>query len=66
MLQIRILGRGGQGGVTAAELLSITAFEQGRRARAFPSFRSERTGSPVAFCRIDDAENRCYILVGPL
>ncbi len=55
MLQIRIHGRGGQGVVTAAEMLSIAAFEQGRYAQAFPSFGSERTGAPVvSFCRIDD------------
>ena len=59
MLQIRIHGRGGQGVVTAAELLSVAAFEQGRHAQAFPSFGSERTGAPVvAFCRIDDREIR--------
>ncbi len=59
MLQIRIHGRGGQGVVTAAELLSIAAFEQGHHAQAFPSFGSERTGAPVvAFCRIDDSEIR--------
>jgi len=59
MLQIRIHGRGGQGVVTATELLSIAAFEQGRHAQAFPSFGSERTGAPVvAFCRIDDQEIR--------
>lgn len=55
MLQIRIHGRGGQGVVTAAEMLSIAAFEQGRHAQAFPSFGSERTGAPVvSFCRMDD------------
>ena len=59
MLQIRIHGRGGQGVVTAAEMLSLAAFEQGRHAQAFPSFGSERTGAPVvAFCRIDDQEIR--------
>ena len=59
MLQIRIHGRGGQGVVTAAEMLSLAAFEQGRHAQAFPSFGSERTGAPVvAFCRIDDREIR--------
>ena len=59
MLQIRFHGRGGQGVVTAAEMLSIAAFEQGRHAQAFPSFGSERTGAPVvAFCRIDDREIR--------
>ena len=59
MLQVRIHGRGGQGVVTAAELLSIAAFEQGRHAQAFPSFGSERTGAPVvAFCRIHDSDIR--------
>ena len=55
MYQVRIHGRGGQGVVTAAELLSVAAFLEGRHAQAFPSFGSERTGAPVvAFCRIDD------------
>jgi len=59
MLQIRVHGRGGQGVVTAAEMLSVAAFEQGRHAQAFPSFGSERTGAPVvAFCRIADREIR--------
>ena len=59
MLQIRIHGRGGQGVVSAAEMLSLAAFEQGRHAQAFPSFGSERSGAPVvAFCRIDDREIR--------
>ena len=59
MFQVRIHGRGGQGVVTAAELLSVAAFLEGRHAQAFPSFGSERTGAPVvAFCRIDDAEIR--------
>ena len=59
LLQIRIHGRGGQGVVTATELLSVAAFEQGRHAQAFPSFGSERTGAPVvAFCRIGDEEIR--------
>ena len=52
MFQVRIHGRGGQGVVTAAEMLSIAAFQEGRHAQAFPSFGSERTGAPVvAFCR---------------
>lgn len=59
MFQVRIHGRGGQGVVTAAEMLSIAAFEEGRHAQAFPSFGSERTGAPVvAFCRIADQEIR--------
>jgi pyruvate ferredoxin oxidoreductase gamma subunit len=59
MFQVRIHGRGGQGVVTAAELLSVAAFSEGRHAQAFPSFGSERSGAPVvSFCRIDDKEIR--------
>jgi pyruvate ferredoxin oxidoreductase gamma subunit len=57
MFQIRIHGRGGQGVVSAAEMLSIAAFEEGRHAQAVPSFGSERMGAPVvAYVRIDDQE----------
>jgi len=53
MIEIRIHGRGGQGVVTAAELLASAAFRDGKVAQAFPSFGSERMGAPVtAFCRI--------------
>ncbi len=59
MFQIRIHGRGGQGVVTGAEMLSVAAFLEGKHAQAFPSFGSERMGAPVmAFCRIDDKEIR--------
>ena len=55
MTQIRINGRGGQGVVTAAELIAIAAFKRGKQAQAFPSFGVERTGAPVeSFVRIDD------------
>jgi pyruvate ferredoxin oxidoreductase gamma subunit len=59
MFQIRIHGRGGQGVVSAAEMLSVAAFKEGFSAQAFPSFGSERMGAPVmAFCRIDEQEIR--------
>lgn len=55
MFDVRIHGRGGQGVVTAAEMLSVAAFLEGSHALAFPTFGSERTGAPVtAFCRIAD------------
>lgn len=61
MFSVRIHGRGGQGAVTSAEMLSVAAFDQGLHAQAFPSFGSERTGAPVvAFCRIDDAPIRAH------
>jgi len=54
MEQIRIHGRGGQGVVTAAELIAIAAFYDGLEAQAFPNFGVERTGAPIqAFARID-------------
>ena len=59
MFQIRIHGRGGQGVVTAAAVLSVAAFLEDKHAQAFPSFGSERMGAPVvSFCRIDDKEIR--------
>ena len=57
MFQVRIHGRGGQGVVSAAEMLSHAAFEEGKHAQAVPSFGSERMGAPVvAYVRIDDKE----------
>jgi pyruvate ferredoxin oxidoreductase gamma subunit len=54
VFQIRLHGRGGQGVVTAAELLSVAAFLDGQESVAFPSFGSERMGAPVvSYCRID-------------
>jgi len=53
--EIRIHGRGGQGSVTAAELLAHAAFLEGRWVQAFPYFGAERRGAPVkAFARISD------------
>ncbi len=60
-MDVRIHGRGGQGVVTAAELLSLAAFDQGLHAQALPSFGSERTGAPVvSFCRIDEHPIRAH------
>ncbi len=59
MKEIRIHGRGGQGSVTAAELLAVAAFEDGQFSQAFPAFGVERRGAPVqAFTRISDAPIR--------
>jgi len=55
MRQIRIHGRGGQGVVTAAELIAIAAFYDGKVSQAFPSFGVERTGAPIeSYARISD------------
>src|SRR5680860_1540012 len=61
MFKVRIHGRGGQGAVTAAEMLSVAAFDEGMHAQAFPTFGSERSGAPVvSFCRIDDKPIRIH------
>jgi pyruvate ferredoxin oxidoreductase gamma subunit len=55
MIEIRIHGRGGQGAVTAAQLLAVAAFYDGKYAQAFPMFGVERRGAPAtSFVRIDD------------
>jgi pyruvate ferredoxin oxidoreductase gamma subunit len=61
MFSVRFHGRGGQGVVTAAELLASAAFREDKYAQAFPSFGSERMGAPVtSFCRIDDKPIRTH------
>ena len=55
MLEIRIHGRGGQGAVTAASLLSMAAGHDDKFSQGFPAFGVERRGAPVkAFTRISD------------
>jgi len=61
MFSVRIHGRGGQGVVTAAELLAAAAFTENKYAQAFPSFGSERMGAPVmSFCRISEKPIRTH------
>ena len=75
MFEVRFHGRGGQGAVTAADLLALAAFEEGRFAQSFPNFGSERMGAPVvAYCRLHEREIRtrepvmepnCVIVIDP-
>ncbi len=54
MYEIRIHGRGGQGGVTTGQLMAIGAFHDGMYSQTFPMFGVERAGAPVqAFARLD-------------
>ncbi len=55
MIEIRIHGRGGQGGVTLAKLLAAGEHREGRSVQAFGVYAAERSGAPVqAFLRCDD------------
>jgi len=57
--ELRIHGRGGQGSVTAAELIAVAAFAGGVFSQAFPAFGVERRGAPVqAFVRFDNKKIR--------
>ncbi|VVC72237.1 Pyruvate/ketoisovalerate oxidoreductases common subunit gamma [uncultured archaeon] len=61
MIEVRLHGRGGQGAVTAVELLAVSAAEGGKWTQSFPFFGVERTGAPVqAFCRIDEKPVRVH------
>jgi len=56
MLEMRFHGRGGQGMVTAAQVLATAAILEGKYAQAFPEFGPERRGAPVkAYLRIANA-----------
>lgn len=55
MIEIKIWGYGGQGVVTAAQILAIAAFYDKKYSQAFPMFGVERRGTPVySFVRIDN------------
>lgn len=59
LFEVRIHGRGGQGVVSAAEMLSVAVFTEGKHAQAIPSFGSERMGAPVqSFVRFSDNDIR--------
>lgn len=64
MIEVKFWGRGGQGAVTAAELLAVAITMGGKYAQAFPFFGVERRGAPVkSFCMIDDKPIRVHQIV---
>lgn len=55
MLEIKCIGRGGQGAVTFSQILAIAAFHDGKQSQAMPTFGVERRGAPsLSFTRISD------------
>ncbi|HET8724016.1 MAG TPA: FAD-dependent oxidoreductase [Anaeromyxobacteraceae bacterium] len=55
-LEVRVHGRGGQGGVTCAKIIASIYAEQGLHVQTFGDYGSERTGAPIrAFTRVDTA-----------
>jgi 2-oxoacid:acceptor oxidoreductase gamma subunit (pyruvate/2-ketoisovalerate family) len=73
--EIRIHGRGGQGGVTAARMLASAFVIEGKSVASFPMYGFERRGAPVqAFTRFDDKPIRektqvyfpdCMVVIDP-
>ncbi|MFC7046837.1 2-oxoacid:acceptor oxidoreductase family protein [Halobacteriaceae archaeon GCM10025711] len=61
MTQIRWHSRGGQGGMTASQLLAEASFEAGREATAFSFYGAERRGAPItSFNRVSDEPIKLY------
>lgn len=55
LVEFRFHGRGGQGAVTAADLLVKAAYLDGKWGQSYPFFGAERRGAPVtAYARISD------------
>ncbi|AIY90453.1 pyruvate ferredoxin oxidoreductase subunit gamma [Geoglobus acetivorans] len=53
--EVRFHGRGGQGAVTAADILAVAGFKDGYYTLSFPMFGAEKRGTPVvSFLRISD------------
>jgi len=76
MIEIKLLGRGGQGAYLSAEMLAAAFVKEGKYATAFPMFGGERRGAPVnVFVRFDDKPIRlksqiyypdCCIITDPV
>ena len=55
MTEVRLHGRGGQGVVSAAQLIADAAVLEGKYVQAFPEFGAERSGAPIAaYARVSD------------
>ncbi|MFC2021142.1 2-oxoacid:acceptor oxidoreductase family protein [Chloroflexota bacterium] len=76
MTEIRMLGRGGQGAYSSAEMLAAAFVKEGKYATCFPMFGGERRGAPISvFVRFDDKPIRlrsqiyypdCCIITDPV
>jgi len=56
-MEIRLHGRGGQGGVTCAKILAEMYARMGKAVQAFGDYAGERSGAPIrAYARVGDVE----------
>ncbi len=64
MIEIKIVSRGGQGGVTAARTVARAALHEGIYSQAIPQFGAERRGARVySYVRISDRPIRRHTKV---
>lgn len=57
IIQVRFHGRGGQGVVTAADILAVAAFKEGYWTLSFPMFGAEKRGGPVvSYLRVSESK----------
>jgi len=64
LIEIRWHGRGGQGAVTASEILAEAALKEGKYLQAFPEYGPERMGAPVrAYTRISSSSIRQHCAI---
>ncbi len=55
LIEVRFHGRGGQGVVTAADILAVAGFKEGYWTLSFPMFGAEKRGTPVvSYLRLSD------------
>ncbi len=57
LIEVRFHGRGGQGVVTAADILAVAGFKEGYWTLSFPMFGAEKRGTPVvSYLRLSDRQ----------
>lgn len=64
MHEIRLVGRGGHGVVTAGDLLGRAAVKEGRSAQAIPTFGPERRGA-LCSCTVRISGEEILLKCGP-
>ena len=61
LIEIRVLSRGGQGGVTGAKMLAYAGHLDGKYVQAIPKYGAERKGAPIfADIRISDEQVKTH------
>lgn len=61
LTEVRLLSRGGQGGVTGAKIMAYAGHLEGMNVQAIPKYGAERKGAPIfADVRLSDEDIRTH------